>query len=115
LVGWRSCLPGADYGLIILPAVVLGLTKNVGLIQNWLGNRWNVFGGEISYSLYMTHSLSEKLLKILFPLAKWQGYCSWVGILIILAHFLVMLLVAVACYYAVEKPARYKIRMLLER
>jgi peptidoglycan/LPS O-acetylase OafA/YrhL len=65
-----------------------------------------VFLGEISYSLYMTHAITITLMTRFFPFEALQGTPVVIRMGVLLGCVIVILGVATAAYYAVERPMR---------
>ena len=69
-----------------------------------------IFGGKISYSLYMTHFIVfEMVLKIL----KWEQFADSplaVRVSVLACYYVACFVSAVACYKAVEEPGRRAIQ-----
>lgn len=110
-------------GVIAAPFVVAGPALAAVLISLFLGlmltlpswrdvcsKFWRfralIFLGEVSYSLYMTHTLAQKMAHVLLP-TIWFQASAWpvkLGILLVYAG-----LIAAAClttYWLVERPCR---------
>lgn len=100
------------------PALVSGalLVCSIGLIVAlaWLGGGchriWTVRPvvalGEVSYSLYMTHTLAQKVVYKLLPSSRFvdSGPVAKVGVLVVYA--VLVLAFCLATYYLVERPCR---------
>ena len=71
-----------------------------------------VFLGEISYSLYMTHGIVDKLLKIALPPERFVDFPTLVQWGVAGLYTLLIAAAALLCYYLVERPSR---RWLRER
>lgn len=65
-----------------------------------------LFLGEISYSLYMTHGIVDKLLKIVLPPEHFAAspLLSRLGILAV--YWAAVALAALLCYFIIERPSR---------
>ncbi|MDP9174157.1 MAG: acyltransferase [Planctomycetota bacterium] len=77
--------------------------------------RFTVFLGDVSYSLYMTHTLAQKIGDKLLPSSRLAMSSSLLrlGALALDAAFVAAL--CLGCYYLVEKPCRDGFRGLLRR
>jgi peptidoglycan/LPS O-acetylase OafA/YrhL len=68
---------------------------------------WPVrFLGEVSYSLYMTHTLAQKILYQLLPAGTYVDSALFFKLLVSLAYFLLIVAFTMVMYYLVERPAR---------
>ncbi len=73
------------------------------------------FLGEVSYSLYMTHTLAQKILYQLVPVGNYVD-STWFGKLIVLmAYVSLVVALTLVMYYLVERPARNLTRSLSKR
>lgn len=65
-----------------------------------------VYLGEVSYSLYMTHTLAQKVVYKLLPAARFEdsGTATQIGVLV--AYGLLVAFGCLASYYLVELPSR---------
>jgi len=74
-----------------------------------------VYLGEVSYSLYMTHTLAQKLLYRLLPSGRFvEESVPWkAGVLGVYA--LTVVVFCLTCYYLVERPSRDRFRRRLSR
>jgi peptidoglycan/LPS O-acetylase OafA/YrhL len=73
-----------------------------------------IFLGEISYSLYLTHTLTMTLETRFLALDGIRGESLWIRMGVILAMVLFVFVVAVLMYYSVEWPARLLSRRLAD-
>ena len=90
----------------LVPALILGLAYGQGLLTRIFAHPVLVYGGKISFALYMTHYLWLWVMHYLFPLSTLVGASLPVRIGWVLAHALPMPIVAAATYHIVEEPAR---------
>ena len=86
--------------------LILALVR-FGMGWTWL---WTaqpaVFLGEVSYSLYMTHTLAQKVVYRLLPSARFEA-ADVVTKLSVLAGYIGLVMVfCLATYYLVERPCR---------
>jgi peptidoglycan/LPS O-acetylase OafA/YrhL len=74
-----------------------------------------VFLGEVSYSLYMTHTLTQRLIHYLVPARTFaeSGVPVKLGIVAIYGFFIAG--AALGCYWLIERPARECFRKRLRR
>ena len=98
------------------PAVVVLLSCFLGLIVvlPWLGEHchflWSawpaVFLGETSYSLYMTHTLAQKVVYRLLPSPRFDSAEVLTKLGVIAVYILLVTLSCLGTYYCVERPCR---------
>ena len=109
--------PDAAHALLV--CLFLGLIAALAQVRGDRHPLWTsrpaVFVGEVSYSLYMSHTLAQKILYKLLPVARFEdgGIPVKVGILALYAG-----LITVSClatYYLVEWPCREWFRRLRGR
>ncbi|HNY32488.1 MAG TPA: acyltransferase [Fibrobacteria bacterium] len=105
------------YGVLsVAPIVVIwGLARVQGDCLSWWRSRPMVLLGEISYSLYLTHAISEKILQAILPPGSWGdgGVMRAMGGISLYLAF--VLGATWACYTLVERPSRKALRTLLEK
>jgi peptidoglycan/LPS O-acetylase OafA/YrhL len=110
-------LPGVlDSGglvdVLFVPLVVT-LAVGVGTLPKILSTRLMVFGGQISFCLYMVHELVHTAW--LWAAAQFQLTLSGaVGKWIVLGLFAIALAAAVLLYHVVEEPGRRWMRRMLD-
>ncbi len=100
---------GAAGAALVVPLVaplLLGLAHGDGRVTRVFSHPIMVYGGKISFALYMTHYLWLWVMHYLFPLASLTDHALPVRVAWVLAHALPMPLVAAATYHLVEEPAR---------
>jgi peptidoglycan/LPS O-acetylase OafA/YrhL len=92
--------------LPLLALLVIATASATGPVSRILGHRVAVYGGKISYSLYMTHFL---VLMVVGKLLPWE-HASSAPLLtrlgILTAYAALVLLAAMLTYHWVEEPAR---------
>ncbi|MBL8627913.1 MAG: acyltransferase [Myxococcales bacterium] len=91
----------------LVPPLLLGLAYGEGRISRWFAHRAMVYGGKISFALYMTHYLWLWVMHHKFPLATLATHGLPMRLAWIAAHALPMPLIAAAVYHLVEEPARH--------
>ena len=74
-----------------------------------------LFAGRVSYSLYMSHALSQRLLQIWLPPQNYTDANIAVKLAVVLADIVVIVGLATALYYLVEVPARNFMRRRVRR
>jgi peptidoglycan/LPS O-acetylase OafA/YrhL len=101
-------------GLVVLlfPLLLVGLTSERSLISKFFSTSPMLWLGRISYSLYMTHGISQKIIKVLLPSERYVNSSLITRGLMFSANILLILLFAVALYYIVEIPSRRYLRRI---
>ncbi|QWT24929.1 acyltransferase [Subtercola sp. PAMC28395] len=95
--------PGrAAVGLALCIMVVGFLSTASGPIMRVLGSRLMVFGGRISFAVYMVHGL----LYLWLPLAKWYGSPLLERLAIAASVFGLLFTIAIFAHYSIERPAQ---------
>ncbi len=89
-----------------LALVVLGLAYGQSVWSRLLSTRPFLFGGYVSYSLYMVHTLCFIILEKSFPRIEARPWSFAVDLT-------VAILAASATFYLIEEPCRIKMRALL--
>jgi peptidoglycan/LPS O-acetylase OafA/YrhL len=107
---WNPWADGAI--LLAFPCVLAGLTAESSLTGKVLAHGLLRWLGEISYAIYMVHALPQKILKVALPTGRFVHSSLAVRCGVIAIYLAVILLFAIALYYAVELPARRILRRL---
>lgn len=94
--------------------IILGLAYGRDSVSSLLARRPMVYLGEASYSLYMTHAVSQAWLWSHFPAADFTSESRVERALLLLGYATVIVVVALACYHIVEKPGRSLMRRATE-
>lgn len=76
-------------------------------------NQPAVFLGQVSYSLYMTHTLAQKILYRLLPVAQFEGTDTITKSRVLLIYIGVIVVCCLMTYYLVENPCRRAIRKIV--
>lgn len=105
--------PGAF--LIVIGLLLLGLSRADGWVSRLLATRPVVFLGVISYSIYLSHGIVLRALKIALPTQSYSDAPLPVRTGIFLTYLATILLAAIALYYTVEHPARLWLRRRFTR
>ena len=101
--------------VLLFPIVILSLTSE-STIPGWLlSRRPSIWLGRVSYAVYMSHALSQKLLKFLIPAEHFVTASLQIRIAVIAAQLAVIFAVASLLYYGIELPTRVWIRRLGSR
>jgi peptidoglycan/LPS O-acetylase OafA/YrhL len=99
--------------LLFVPLVVT-LAVGVGSLPRLLSTKVMVYGGYISFSLYMVHELVHTALNWYTAQNEIVLTPSWSAKLIMAGVFAVALLGAVLLYHFVEEPARLWMRRMVK-
>jgi peptidoglycan/LPS O-acetylase OafA/YrhL len=94
-------------------ALILCLATPRPWLNALAGNKWAVYGGTISYSLYMTHALTIKLFAIIqskLPTLNATG-----SVVFVIGLLIASCLFASAMYHVVEAPANVALRRILAK
>jgi len=91
----------------LVPPMLLGLAYGAGSLSRWFAHRVLVYGGKISFALYMTHYLWLWVMHSRVALAPLSTHSlpsrlAWFAI-----HALPMPIIAAAVYHLIEEPARH--------
>jgi peptidoglycan/LPS O-acetylase OafA/YrhL len=98
--------------VLFFPALLIGLTRETAFISKVFSTSLALWLGRVSYALYMTHAIAQKVIKILLPTEHYVNSPLIIRLLILSANILLILLFAVALYYAVEVPSRNYLRRI---
>jgi len=101
--------------VLLFPALLLGLTSGTSRLSRLLGSWPALWFGRMSYALYMSHAIAQKVLKVVLPPRQYMTSPLFVRLLLLFANGLLILLFAVGLYYAVEIPARNYLRRMSTR
>jgi len=100
---------------LLFPILLLGLTEETSATARFFASPPILWSGRVSYALYMSHGVVQKVLKVLLPLEHYQYSSLTIRLLLLLAYFLILILAAALLYYAVEIPARHFLRQFAAR
>lgn len=106
---------GGDSAAILVASPLIGVfvlacASATGWLQRFLGSRPMVWGGKISYSVYMTHFI---LLMMFGKLIPWDAYADsalFMRVGLMAAYYFAVIVTGALCYYVVEEPVRHGIR-----
>lgn len=96
----------------LVPPLILGLAYNHGGLSRFFSTRLLVYGGKISFALYMTQRLWLWFVQYVTPPASYASSSLATRVAILLWSGLPMLVAAVVVYHVVEEPAR---RVMMRR
>jgi peptidoglycan/LPS O-acetylase OafA/YrhL len=96
--------------------MILGLSYERGVVAKILSHKALVWGGLVSYSLYMTHYLViESYIYFTWSYWKTWGHSALAAVLIPLCMTVVFIGTAGAMYHFVEAPANRGLRRVLDK
>lgn len=75
----------------------------------WVTTR-AIYLGEVSYSLYMTHTLAQKVLVKVLPSGRFSASGVEVKIGVGVAYIALIVIFTLASYYLIERPCRKWLR-----
>lgn len=91
-------------------AVIAGLARlGPGCHGAWRA-RPVVFLGDVSYSLYLSHTLAQKVLVKLLPATRFEASPLGVKVAVATAYLAAITLACLGTYFLVERPARRALR-----
>jgi len=68
--------------------------------------------GRISYSLYLTHAVSQRALKVLLPAPQFEAAPPWLRLSVFTLYLIALIAPAALLHHLVEEPARRGLRRL---
>jgi peptidoglycan/LPS O-acetylase OafA/YrhL len=92
----------------VFGAAVYVLAFSRGPLSRLLAGRAAVYLGEISYALYLTHTVIRKPLKVFLPAAGVESPFARTGVFMV--YVIVPLIAAALAYHLIEKPCRNRMR-----
>lgn len=111
LVALLAAPPGAtSWILLLFPGLLLGLTAETTAIARFFAARPVLWLGRVSYSVYMTQAIVQRLLKILLPPTGVQSLPLGTRLALLVATVVLILAIASLFYYLIETPARTWLR-----
>lgn len=109
--------PPAVHGMLIhaaFAALILSLSTARGPLVAFLSSRVMVYLGEVSYSLYLSHGVVQRVLKVVLPAQSMEGRSWFLQLAVAAIYWLVILASAMLLHHLVEKPGRDICRRLYE-
>lgn len=91
----------------LVPPMLLGLAYGVGSLSRWFAHRALVYGGKVSFALYMTHYLWLWVMHSRVALASLSTHSLPVRLGWFAIHALPMPIIAAVVYHLIEEPARH--------
>ncbi|MDV3126391.1 acyltransferase [Mycobacterium sp. 21AC1] len=103
---------GGLVDILFVPLVVV-MSVGLGSLPALLSTRWFVYGGQISFGLYMVHELVHTAW--LWAAEQFELTMSgWSGKLILAGLFAIAVVGAILLYHGVEEPARRWMRRMVD-
>jgi peptidoglycan/LPS O-acetylase OafA/YrhL len=96
----------ALFAVPFIAILVLSSAGATGFVGRFLGSRLMLWGGKVSYSVYMTHFIVLMIIGKLMPWQKFEAQPLPLGITILLGYFLAVVATGAAFFFLVEKPGR---------
>ena len=101
--------------IFLIPPLLLGLTAETSVIARILSTRFALLLGRISYALYMSHAVVQKILKVLLPSQRYAASPLFLRTGILITDFLLIFTSASLLYYFVEIPCRNLMRVWFQK
>jgi peptidoglycan/LPS O-acetylase OafA/YrhL len=90
--------------LLAVPFLLAGNTATRSYTSKFLASRPMLWLGRISYSLFMSHTISIELWELVLPCGRYANSSLLVRVLIVVTYYAFVLLAAAGLYYFVEAP-----------
>lgn len=97
---------GALVTVPIIALFVLSCAGATGPIGRLLSSRLMMWGGRVSYSVYMTHFIVLMVLGEVLPPTSFQGTSLVVRVSVVVFYLVVSVVIGAAGYHLIEEPAR---------
>lgn len=101
-----------DLMMIVMPLLLLGLTADGSWAARVLGGGVMLHLGRLSYALYMSHAVTERLLELFVPAARFAHADPWLRAGVLGLYAVALYLGASLLYHGVEEPGRAWLRSL---
>ena len=114
----RFLPPEDSVGLILTPLLaflVVACASASGPVKWLLSTRVVMFGGQISYSLYMVHFIVLIVVGKVLPWQSFETASLLARVALMTFYILACFAIAVVCYLFLEEPARRAIQRVAER
>ncbi len=96
--------------LLAVGVLLLGLSRADGMVSRLLAWSPIVFLGDISYSLYLSHGVVQRMLKIILPADNFAASSLAVRVGVLLTFGVALFALSLCVYFTVERPARNWLR-----
>lgn len=101
-----------DLMMIVMPLLLLGLTADGSWAARALGGGPLLHLGRLSYALYMSHAVTERLLEMFVPVARFAHADLPLRLGVLLLYGVALYAGAHLLYHGVEEPGRAWLRSL---
>jgi peptidoglycan/LPS O-acetylase OafA/YrhL len=98
--------------LCLTPLLIIGATRESSWISRLLATKFVRYVGVVSYSLYLIHAITHRILHVVLPVESFVDASFLVRGLLFVAYLAIPLGMAAAIYHFVEEPCRIRIRRL---
>jgi peptidoglycan/LPS O-acetylase OafA/YrhL len=95
---------------LCFPALLLSLSQKNNYLSQFFSTKSMVWLGTISYGLYMSHGIVEKLLKVIVNPDKFSASSLAVRSGVLALNVTALLAAAIFLYYFIETPCRKWLR-----
>ncbi len=95
-----------SYLILTAPLLIAALYSQSGVIANFLSTKYVCYLGLISYALYMTHAITQNVLKVIFPIEMIEEASLTMRLFIFASYIMVPFIVAILTYHFWEEPMR---------
>ena len=92
--------------LLAFAILIHGLSISRGPLVALLSSKVLVYLGEVSYSLYLSHGIVQRFLKVALPTRLVEGQAWFFRGSVVLGYVVILLGSAALLYHLVEKPGR---------
>jgi len=97
--------------VLLFPFLLLGMTADTSRTSKLLSHRFVFWLGKISYAIYMSHAIFQKIQKIVLPLSYLQNANFFLRLGAVVGSLASIIGLAALLYYSVEVPARNYLRV----
>ena len=102
----------AWYSLPVFGLAVLALALDRGAASRFFGSAPMVYGGRISYSVYMVHAAAISACHVALPLAKYTGAALPVRVGVLAVYVAAIGISGAVVHHRFEEPARERMRQI---
>jgi peptidoglycan/LPS O-acetylase OafA/YrhL len=91
---------------------ILALSYKQVMLSGVLSIRVLVYLGEISYSVYLTHQIAQRVLKVVLHPDRFDGLSAFTRLMFFAIYLVAIVGVAMALFHLVEQPCRRYLRKI---
>jgi peptidoglycan/LPS O-acetylase OafA/YrhL len=102
-------------GILASPFLIAGLTAETSIIVRFLQVRPLLWLGKLSYALFISHAVAQKILKIILPGERFSGSPLALRCLILASYLVAVLAFAAAVNRLVELPCLAALKKKVKR